>query len=520
MIAWLPVFAMLCGLALLITLLSESVYQRDTGKDILLKHPWLVLSASGLLLVGGFLANDTALIWRLLAYALSLTLIGLVVYARQAPRARPPLAGSPAAKRSRKPVAPRKRRLTWVPLLVVTLVAPILWFPTVRPDLAALALELYALMLILGAIIGTGLWPRSPFDIALLLLIPAALAGGIASNNVALTLPKVTSFLLGIGLFYAILQWRKLSAVRLALVVMALLACGFVIIGLPNAITTRKVMLLAQLRDYMPRMMLALPGTQRGLVSMNQLAGALLMIVPVLMALLLGRQDHHQDNLSPIGWILALLGLLLMLTTLLVAQSRGAWGGLVIGAALVLALSRAWGKWIVGLAAILAMAAWVFWGRQQLGDMIVQIITAPKGPMTPLGGLSITGRLNTARIAITCIAEHPWTGCGWGTLRGTDLTHTHNALLQVAYDMGLVGLTAYLALVMLAVRQCWGLLAWPPGLRRSVAVGALGAMTAYHVYGLVDVVALGAKPGVLWWCLLALIAANAPDRVHTGSSHN
>ena len=38
-------------------------------------------------------------------------------------------------------------------------------------------------------------------------------------------------------------------------------------------------------------------------------------------------------------------------------------------------------------------------------------------------------------------------------------------------------------------------------------MGALGRLVAIQVYGVVDVVALGAKPGVLWWGLLAFVAA-------------
>ncbi|GAI03639.1 unnamed protein product, partial [marine sediment metagenome] len=41
----------------------------------------------------------------------------------------------------------------------------------------------------------------------------------------------------------------------------------------------------------------------------------------------------------------------------------------------------------------------------------------------------------------------------------------------------------------------------------AMGIGCLSSLVAAHVFGLTDVVALGAKPGVLWWTLLALIAA-------------
>jgi hypothetical protein len=38
-------------------------------------------------------------------------------------------------------------------------------------------------------------------------------------------------------------------------------------------------------------------------------------------------------------------------------------------------------------------------------------------------------------------------------------------------------------------------------------VAVVGALAAFHIYGLTDTVALGAKPGLALWMLLALAAA-------------
>jgi hypothetical protein len=99
----------------------------------------------------------------------------------------------------------------------------------------------------------------------------------------------------------------------------------------------------------------------------------------------------------------------------------------------------------------------------------------------------------------------------------------------VALDLGLPGLTAYLALTGTAL---WiGLrLALTPQSRsgyegspyRWLALGIVGSLVAFHVYGLTDAIALGAKPGVAYWMLLALAAALwnvAPRGTHgqTGS---
>ncbi|MGQ9568785.1 MAG: hypothetical protein ACUVWW_12150, partial [Anaerolineae bacterium] len=45
------------------------------------------------------------------------------------------------------------------------------------------------------------------------------------------------------------------------------------------------------------------------------------------------------------------------------------------------------------------------------------------------------------------------------------------------------------------------------GFRRALAVGVLGGLVAHGAFGCVDAVALGAKPGFLFWWLLALASS-------------
>jgi putative inorganic carbon (HCO3(-)) transporter len=391
------------------------------------------------------------------------------------------------------------------------LVAPALWFPSVRPELTVLALGLYVLLPIAGVALGLSLWPRSESDVALVVLIGAAVVGAIRSNSPELTLPKVTALLLGVGWYYALLQLPDESAPRVALLVTTALACLLVIVGLMNGLAAAKVPVLAQVRAQVPRLLVQLPDAQDGRASMNQLGGALLLVIPVLLALLMG----SREGLGwPTGtaWALVLISFLLFSGTLVITQSRGAWGGMIAGAALVVALSGKWGRWLVGLGIVMLLLGWVLWGRQHLSADVIQMLTAREGVVTAVGDLSVAGRLEIGRTVLAGIVDNPWTGCGWGTLRATTATHAHNVLLQVAYDMGIPGLVAYLAMVIVAVRQCLGALSGPWGVRRSLAIGGLGALVAYHVYGMVDVVALGAKPGVLWWCLMALIAVAGKGR--------
>ena len=90
---------------------------------------------------------------------------------------------------------------------------------------------------------------------------------------------------------------------------------------------------------------------------------------------------------------------------------------------------------------------------------------------------------------------------------GTDLGHAHNTWLQVALDLGLPGLVAYLAVwwsTIVMLLQTLRHTARVAPYLQALALGLLGALAGSFGYGLTDTVALGARPGFLWWMLLAL----------------
>ena len=119
------------------------------------------------------------------------------------------------------------------------------------------------------------------------------------------------------------------------------------------------------------------------------------------------------------------------------------------------------------------------------------------------------------------IQDFPYTGCGLGTFRrvvhilyplflvapDVDIGHAHNLFLQVALDLGVPGLIAYVALLVIAAAMCWQVYHQRAGPERALALGLGGGLLAQHVYGLTDAVALGAKHGVALWMLLGLVVA-------------
>jgi putative inorganic carbon (HCO3(-)) transporter len=142
---------------------------------------------------------------------------------------------------------------------------------------------------------------------------------------------------------------------------------------------------------------------------------------------------------------------------------------------------------------------------------------------------SLEGRLEVWSRAIYGIQDFPFTGMGMNAFRKVvpvlyplfnispevDIAHAHNEFLQAALDLGIPGLVAFLALYIGAfwmLADVWRVTHHPALnnvhwslVTRSLALGLGGGLLAHLLYGLTDAVALGAKPGVLFWMLLGLI---------------
>ncbi len=89
----------------------------------------------------------------------------------------------------------------------------------------------------------------------------------------------------------------------------------------------------------------------------------------------------------------------------------------------------------------------------------------------------------------------------------SDIAHAHNLLLQVGVDLGLGGLVGYVALMLADAVTAWRAARSSDRFAGSAALGLLAGMIGLHVYGLADTLALGSKPGLLFWLALGLMVA-------------
>jgi putative inorganic carbon (HCO3(-)) transporter len=133
---------------------------------------------------------------------------------------------------------------------------------------------------------------------------------------------------------------------------------------------------------------------------------------------------------------------------------------------------------------------------------------------------TVAFRLEVWRYALEAIGDFPFTGTGLGAFRrvvlrlypitaypNPDVAHAHNIFLQVALDTGLPGLAAYLGLLWAVAAESRRRLRATGGEGAAQALGVLATLAAFHVFGLADAIAPGAKPGLLFWWLLGLAVA-------------
>jgi putative inorganic carbon (HCO3(-)) transporter len=134
---------------------------------------------------------------------------------------------------------------------------------------------------------------------------------------------------------------------------------------------------------------------------------------------------------------------------------------------------------------------------------------------------TLSDRVEIWSRAVYGIQDFSFTGMGLGTFRyvmpvlyplftvspDVDLGHAHNEWLQAGVDLGLIGLIAFVTLQGLSLVLAYQAFRRPlPVVIRWSMAGVLAGLVAHNIFGLTDAVALGAKPGIFFWLLLALTA--------------
>ena len=196
-------------------------------------------------------------------------------------------------------------------------------------------------------------------------------------------------------------------------------------------------------------------------------AGQLLLEIPLALAVALtARTKRWRFGAAAVA--------VLAFASLAATFTRSAWLGLFVACALI--LGAAWPLGLLALAAV-GVAAWFLapgaWGAR------LHSVVEPSN-------LWNRERVFMWQAGVRMFRDHPLTGVGLQDLhalydqyRSPDSVeragHLHNAYVQIAASMGLVGLAAFTWLYASLLRTAWGALGSVRGLAARVRAGGLGA---------------------------------------------
>jgi putative inorganic carbon (HCO3(-)) transporter len=532
MISWGSVFSNSLWLSGLAMILAVSSYSAYTGAERRLpaKARWQAIVGSGWTHVGGLLVCAgmalTSPGW--IEAALWCAIGVYVLYAwgtrrniSKPTQPVPSLKIEPAARTSFPGLRAIAQWLVKTELLWLALLSPLFLFPA-----PAYAVALLAIPLLWGArwLARNRLLPPTPLDWILALLALMTLVSLYATFDVGFSAAKVTGVIFGIALFYAIVEWSSgRGRLKWTLAGYVLLGTALAGVGLLGTDWVNKLPLLKQLGEQLPSFIRGLPGAEGG-IHPNELGGALLWVAPVQLSLL-GWSLASGFKVSSAWWAVR-TGLFIVTAvttgTLLLTQSRSAYSGFLVALALLILLALRHLRLVLAAILLLGVGLVAYVGPQQIADKLMDAYSPGAGTTGSLRTLG--GRAEIWSRALYGIEDFPITGMGMNSFRRVmpvlypttpiasndalieDVGHAHNHLLQAALDLGLPGLVAYLAIWFLV--PALSVQAWRSSgdKRIRAAVAGIGTgLLAYFVYGITDTVALGAKPGLFFWALLALL---------------
>jgi len=410
------------------------------------------------------------------------------------------------------------RIAAWAEPLYLIAIAPLLLFPGFRPAWTAGALGGLALLWILRALICRETWPVTPFNIALLVFCLAIPPAVWASPVPELTIPKLTGLILGLAAFRVVaLSVRTRRDLLRALAALAAVGLAIWTLG----VLGMRLPFLQPLTQRLPAALVSLPGAEQG-INPNQLAGALMLLLPLLLACAVGFLRAGRRGLAALLALVALAAL----ATLFLTHSRAAWVGFAVAlTALVFGMlwlpADASRRKALTIAATLAFVGALGLMAFMLPRVLSQEDGAALSAMSGDAAITLEGRVEIWSRAVYALQDFPFTGVGLGAFRrvvnvlyplflvppDVDIAHSHNMFLQVGVDLGLIGLVGYVALLLVASTVAWQVASGRDGFERFVALGTLTALIGFHVYGLADALALGSKPSVVFWVVLGLVAA-------------
>jgi putative inorganic carbon (hco3(-)) transporter len=282
---------------------------------------------------------------------------------------------------------------------------------------------------------------RSPADIPIGILVMMLPVTYWATALPAVTIPQIFRLLGGIGLYFAIVNWAT-GEDRLRWLVRGTAAGGF-------SLAIFSLVSVHWFTNKLPFIPASLYRQFRLLVSdaihPNVMAGSLVILLPVALAVML----FAWKSMKWPERIFFCATVACMCAVLMLTVSRGAWLAFGVVLLLMAMLRWRWGWLGCVLAAAAGGAAIYIAGAEKILEAIASSNT--------LGGFN--GRIEVWSRAVLMIEDFPFSGIGMGSFGPIadamypfllfapgSIPHAHNLYLQIAMDLGIPGLLAWLAI--------------------------------------------------------------------------
>lgn len=389
--------------------------------------------------------------------------------------------------------------------------------------------------------------PTTPYNLTLLIISIQVLISLYATYDVAFSLQKVTGVIWGITLFFSLFRLsNSLKGLFITYTIYIAGGAGILLLGLLGIEwPTNKVILFNSLYDRIPNLSKFIPGIQEGFHP-NEVGGAVTWILPTLITIslwLLFRFYRIKRFVSP--YFLVPLSLVIILLiglgtiVLLFSQSRSAYIGMALGLITLIffALPKKMRFLFIILLVIGVGVLAYFFQNGQLITFFNQVFPESGMASMAFSTSTLSGRVEIWARAIYAIQDFAFTGMGMNTFREVvnvlyplqtisadtpvkDIGHAHNLFLQTALDLGIPGLIGFIGMYMISF---WMLIINIKRLKSEItrkssekklitkelflvtSIGLFGSQIAHLTFGMTDAIALGAKPGIIFWVMQSII---------------
>jgi putative inorganic carbon (HCO3(-)) transporter len=366
-----------------------------------------------------------------------------------------------------------------------------------------------ALRLVNGELESAPAWAVGmPF--ALLLIFMLAVTSLVTAFP-EITHPQVMRVVTGLGLYFALFRWLAWAPVGRACVRWRVIAVALCILLLVLALAGPFIVSWQGSKlPFIPASLYASFSLMvADSVNPNVLAGALILFIPVVLAWWL----------FPLGagrWfvvlrLLAGAALIAGVAMLVLTQSRGAFMGLFLACAVLFMLR--WPRLALPLLGLVGA-----------GALFIALRPDTLAALTDAVGDTVTNglpyRMEIWSRGWFMVQDFMFTGIGMGSFEQvTELLypliitppgvpHAHNLLLQIAVDLGVPGLIAWLGILGTVVVACWRAYRSDDPMLRALGAGLLASQVALLGHGLTDAVTWGmVRSAPLVWLLWGVAVA-------------